>query len=57
MSRLDIYYSPTVDRTVPKIPGKGKISLREGGGGVCKTASMTSRRSYLCDVGIGGEVR
>ena len=43
--------SPTVDRTVPKIPGKVQISLQGGGGG-CKTAPMTSQRSYWRDVAI-----
>ena len=37
-------------QTIPKIPGKGQISLHGGGG--CKTASFTSRRSCWRDVAI-----
>ena len=30
-SDVQVMFSPTVDRTVPKIPGKGQISLHGGG--------------------------
>ena len=40
--QINKFISPTVDRTVSKIPRKGQISLQ----GVVQTTSMTSRRCH-----------
>ena len=45
-----IELSPTVERTVPKIPAMGQISLQGGGGVVQDSIYVTSLVSMICDI-------